>query len=331
MCASGSPWPACSRPARHRDRSADRGCGTLMDLEGWLPLFVLLTSLVTGLAIFFLREDQHGWRTTLNLAGAIAKLALVGVMTFGALAGVSTRHAGHGSPAWTSCCAWIPSLSCSPRSRPLLWLLTTIYAIGYLEGSPDRSRFFGFFSLCVTATMGVALAGNLITFFIFYEMLTVATYPLVVHRTTPRALAAGRSLPALHARRRHGPAPRRRVAARAGRPRGVPRGGVLAAVAAGHAVTSSASSRCSCRARREGGDGAAARLAAGGHGRAGPGQRAAARGRGGQGGRVRDRARRVRPVRARAGEGRSASCSRWQSPPASPSCTDRSGRCRRTS
>jgi multicomponent Na+:H+ antiporter subunit D len=73
-----------------------------------------------------------------------------------------------------------------------LWFATTIFAIGYLEGSPNRSRFFGFFSLCVTATMGVALAGNLITFFLFYEALTVATYPLVVHRGTPQALAAGR-------------------------------------------------------------------------------------------------------------------------------------------
>jgi formate hydrogenlyase subunit 3/multisubunit Na+/H+ antiporter MnhD subunit len=43
----------------------------------------------------------------------------------------------------------------------VLWFLTTIYAIGYLEGSPNRSRFFGFFSLCVTACTGIAMAGNL--------------------------------------------------------------------------------------------------------------------------------------------------------------------------
>ena len=75
----------------------------------------------------------------------------------------------------------------------VLWLLTTIYAIGYLEGSPHRSRFFGFFSLCVTATVGVALAGNLITFVIFYELLTLATYPLVVHRGTEVARRAGQT------------------------------------------------------------------------------------------------------------------------------------------
>jgi multicomponent Na+:H+ antiporter subunit D len=73
----------------------------------------------------------------------------------------------------------------------VLWLFTTLYAIGYLEGAPHRSRFFGFFSLCVTATVGIALAGNLFTFFIFYELLTLATYPLVVHRGTEKALRAG--------------------------------------------------------------------------------------------------------------------------------------------
>src|SRR5262249_54071492 len=54
-----------------------------------------------------------------------------------------------------------------------------------------RSRFFGFFSLCVTATMGIAMAANLFTFFVFYELLTLSTYPLVVHRSTQAALKAG--------------------------------------------------------------------------------------------------------------------------------------------
>jgi multicomponent Na+:H+ antiporter subunit D len=73
----------------------------------------------------------------------------------------------------------------------LLWLFTTLYAIGYLEGAPHRSRFFGFFSLCVTATMGIAMAGNLFTFFMFYELLTLSTFPLVVHRGTPASMRGG--------------------------------------------------------------------------------------------------------------------------------------------
>ena len=73
-----------------------------------------------------------------------------------------------------------------------LWLLTTVYAVGYLEGAKDRSRFFGFFNLCVGATIGIALAGNLITFLIFYELLTLTTYPLLVHKGNKASLRAGR-------------------------------------------------------------------------------------------------------------------------------------------
>ena len=56
--------------------------------------------------------------------------------------------------------------------------------------SPDR--LFACFAVCLSATMGIAFAGNLITFFLFYEMLTLATYPLVVHDRTEEAVSAGR-------------------------------------------------------------------------------------------------------------------------------------------
>jgi multicomponent Na+:H+ antiporter subunit D len=73
-----------------------------------------------------------------------------------------------------------------------LWLLTTIYAISYLGDGPHLSRFFGFFSLCVAATAGIAISGTLITFFIFYELLTLSTWPLVVHHGNAESMAAGR-------------------------------------------------------------------------------------------------------------------------------------------
>ncbi len=73
-----------------------------------------------------------------------------------------------------------------------LWVLTSIYAFGYMQGDKDRVRFFGFFALCVSTTVGIAFAENLLTFFLFYETLTICTYPLVVHAETPQALRAGR-------------------------------------------------------------------------------------------------------------------------------------------
>ena len=73
-----------------------------------------------------------------------------------------------------------------------LWVFTTIYAIGYMKEDPKRVRFFGFFALCVSTTVGLAFAADLLTFFLFYEMLTICTYPLVIHDETPEALKAGR-------------------------------------------------------------------------------------------------------------------------------------------
>ncbi len=162
-----------------------------MSLNEALPLLVVATSLLTGLAIFFLAEGQQRLRIGLNLGGALAKLALVAFMLRGVWQG---QHYEIRYPV-------LPGIDFVLRADALsmafvtlsavLWLFTTIYAIGYLEGSPHRSRFFGFFSLCVTATVGIALAGNLLSFFLFYEFLTLATYPLVVHRGTDKAMHAG--------------------------------------------------------------------------------------------------------------------------------------------
>jgi multicomponent Na+:H+ antiporter subunit D len=157
-----------------------------------LPLAIVLTSAVPGLAIFFLGEERRRARTVLNLAGAAGKIGLLGV----ALWGVAHEH------AYETRLPFLPGLDFVLRTDApallfgtlsgVLWLLTTVYAIAYLEGAPHRSRFFGFFSLCVSASMGVALAGNLVTFLVFYELLTLTTWPLVVHRGTEKALAGGR-------------------------------------------------------------------------------------------------------------------------------------------
>jgi multicomponent Na+:H+ antiporter subunit D len=157
----------------------------------WVPVLTLATSLVPGLWIFTLREEQMRLRTVLNLAGAGLKVVLVLVMMLGV----------YRERVFESRLAILPQLDLVLRAdalalffvslSALLWLLTTIYAIQYLEGSPNRSRFFGFFSLCVSATVGIALAGNLFTFVVFYEILTLSTYPLVVHRGTAASIAAG--------------------------------------------------------------------------------------------------------------------------------------------
>lgn len=75
-----------------------------------------------------------------------------------------------------------------------LWIVTGLYGVGYMRGhhETDQTRFFFFFAFAITAALGVAYAGNLLTLFIFYEVLTLSTYPLVTHARTENALRGGR-------------------------------------------------------------------------------------------------------------------------------------------
>ncbi|MGF1451249.1 MAG: proton-conducting transporter membrane subunit [Opitutales bacterium] len=162
-----------------------------MSWNNLLPLMIVGTSLLTGLAIFFLPEQARKWRTTLNLTGALTKLGLVSWMAWGTLNGqeFETRFSMVLGFDFVLTADSLSLLLVGLSS--VLWLLTTLFAIGYFEHGKHRSRFFGFFSFCVTASVGIAQAGNPITFFIFYEFLTISTYPLVVHRGTEDAMRAG--------------------------------------------------------------------------------------------------------------------------------------------
>ena len=75
-----------------------------------------------------------------------------------------------------------------------LWLVTSIYAIGYMRAHHEKNqtRFYACFAVAIASTMGVAFAGNLVTLFVFYEALTLSTYPLVTHAGTAEARRAGR-------------------------------------------------------------------------------------------------------------------------------------------
>ena len=75
-----------------------------------------------------------------------------------------------------------------------LWVLTSFYSIGYMRGHHEQNQtgYFAAFAVCVGSALGIALAANLMTFFIFYEMLTVATYPLVAHYRNDAAKQSGR-------------------------------------------------------------------------------------------------------------------------------------------
>jgi multicomponent Na+:H+ antiporter subunit D len=75
-----------------------------------------------------------------------------------------------------------------------LWIVTSFYSIGYMRSLGERAqtRYFACFAVALSATIGVAFSANLFSLFLFYEALTLSTYPLVGHKETPEANAGAR-------------------------------------------------------------------------------------------------------------------------------------------
>ncbi len=163
-----------------------------MEVLDLRPLLAPLVSFACAALVVVARKNVF-WRRFWSLCAAVLKLVVVLSMLPGTLAG-----AVYHTPVITLS----PGVSIAFRAdayglffalvTSTLWVVTTIYAIGYMERAEQRARFFGFFAVCVSTTVGIAFAENLLTLLIFFELLTVATYPLVVHAETPEALRAGR-------------------------------------------------------------------------------------------------------------------------------------------
>ena len=98
----------------------------------------------------------------------------------------------------------MPELSITFTAEPLgamfaviasgLYIVNSLYSIGYMRtnGEKNQTRFYVCFAIAISAAIGIAFAGNLLTFFTFYEILTLSTFPLVTHKGDAKARAGGR-------------------------------------------------------------------------------------------------------------------------------------------
>lgn len=158
-------------------------------------LFLIVLTPLVGALLVLLTGRSPNLRETMSILTGFVLLAQVISITPAVLAG-EIPHQLLASP--------VPGLPIALALEPLgllfaliassLWIVTTVYAIGYMRGhgESDQTRFFAFFAIAISATMGVALSANLITLFLFYELLTLSTYPLVTHAGTAEARRGGR-------------------------------------------------------------------------------------------------------------------------------------------
>ncbi len=159
------------------------------------PLFAVLVPAVGALLIARTGERRANLREFWSVAAGVLQAALVGSMIPDVLAGRA--------PEWVLF-RILPGIELAFRAdgfgllfglgASLLWIATSFYSIGYMRalGEHAQTRYFACFALALSATMGVALSANLFTLFLFYEALTLVTYPLVGHKETAEARAGAR-------------------------------------------------------------------------------------------------------------------------------------------
>lgn len=157
-------------------------------------LAAMVTPLVGG-GFIVLTGSRPNLRETVTLVTAGATLAFVGMLLPVVLGG--------GRPE-VVLVEMMPGLVLHFQLEPLgmiyagvaalLWPVNSLYSIGYMRGNHEKhqTRFYLCFALAIFSALGIAFSGNLLTLFVFYEVLTFSTYPLVTHKGTEDAMKAGR-------------------------------------------------------------------------------------------------------------------------------------------
>lgn len=159
----------------------------LINISIFLPLI--------GAALVLLLGKHPNLREAASISTAIVLFTIVLAITD------NTFNSTNMTTTWVTL---LPGLDISFTVEPLgvlfalvasfLWIITTIYAIGYMRGhnEDNQTRFFFCFALSISTVMAICFSDNLLTLFIFYELLTLSTYPLVTHAGTEDAKRGGR-------------------------------------------------------------------------------------------------------------------------------------------
>ncbi|MCH7924135.1 MAG: monovalent cation/H+ antiporter subunit D family protein, partial [Planctomycetes bacterium] len=151
-------------------------------LNSVAPLLAVLVPAVAALLIAFTGERRANLREFWSIAAGVVMLALVACLIPKVLAGGTEKFVLF---------EILPGIELAFRVDPfgllfalgasVLWIVTSFYSIGYMRSLKEhaQTRYFACFALSLSATLGVAFSANLFTLFLFYEALSLVTYPLV--------------------------------------------------------------------------------------------------------------------------------------------------------
>ena len=163
--------------------------------ESLLSLLALLLPLVGAMGVLVFGERRRNLRETTTISASVLTFLLALMMLGPVKEGINLR---------TEIFQALPGISLLLKVDMMgmvfllltssLWIAISIYSIGYMRslGEHAQTRFYFCFAMAIFGAVGVALSGNLLSLFVFYEILTVSTFPLVAHHEDEEAILAGR-------------------------------------------------------------------------------------------------------------------------------------------
>ncbi len=160
-----------------------------------LPLFALSAPLIGAVLILCTGSARPNLREAWTILASLAQFAFIYLMLPSVLQGTVIEcplidiYTGMTILFRVDALGMVFALLSS-----FLWIIVSVYSIGYMRSLKEhaQTRYFFCFAMALFGAVGVALAGNLLTLYMFYELLTLSTFPLVVHKETPEAIEAGR-------------------------------------------------------------------------------------------------------------------------------------------
>jgi multicomponent Na+:H+ antiporter subunit D len=159
------------------------------------PLLAVLVSIV-GAFLILASNKRTNLREFWSLSAGVVKLLIVISMVPVIFAGNTIEY--------TLFNTFLPGIPIKFRVDALglsfavtasfLWIITSLYSIGYMRSLKEhaQTRYFACFAVALSSVIGIAFSANLLTMYLFYEILSFVTYPLVGHKETPEALAGAK-------------------------------------------------------------------------------------------------------------------------------------------
>jgi multicomponent Na+:H+ antiporter subunit D len=161
-----------------------------IEIHSIRPLIAILLPWLSLLAVLVIPGNYQGLKRAVHVIGSLAAFAVVLSLLPGILDGhvygmeiisIVERISIH---LTVDALGYYYGLALT-----FLWLLATIYSLGYIKHKDDR--YYTFMALCNSFLLGCAFSQNIFTYFIFYELMTLATFPLIIHEETDAARRAG--------------------------------------------------------------------------------------------------------------------------------------------